>query len=72
MDAGDAVRSKTERGDALALLAISEISKERPTDPSGKPESKPKTAYILRSLKHLNLNLLSALDQEDLIRKYHA
>lgn len=52
MDAGDAVRSRTGRGDALALLAISEVSKERPTDDAGKPEPKPKTAYILRSLKH--------------------
>jgi deoxycytidylate deaminase len=52
MDAGDAVRTKTGRGDALALLAVSEILKERPKDSIEKPEPKPKAAYILRSLKH--------------------
>lgn len=57
MDAGDALREKVGRGDALALMAVSEISRERPEDKQSKEKIKPKkprpkTAYILDSLKH--------------------
>lgn len=48
MDAGNFLRERLERGDAIALLAILRLTTlrqapERPT---------PRTAYILRSLKH--------------------
>jgi deoxycytidylate deaminase len=57
MDAGDAFREKIKRGDALGLMAVSEISQERPVDEQSKEQIKPKkprpkTAHILDSLKH--------------------
>lgn len=48
MSAGSETRKKARRGDALALLAIGEIAKLRGEN----REPKPKTAYILHSLKH--------------------
>jgi deoxycytidylate deaminase len=48
MDAGDDLRELTSRGDAMALLSILEIARSR--QDAMTPE--PRTAYILRSLKH--------------------
>jgi len=52
MTAGDNLREKTKRGDALAVLAMGNIRKLR-RDRHGEP-SRPlsRCAYILRSLKH--------------------
>lgn len=52
MDAGDAVRVIHRRGDALALLAVQRIAESRSIGGDDRPEPKPKTAFILRSLKH--------------------
>lgn len=57
MEAGDAFREKIGRGDALALMAVSQIFQARKTDEESKCEEKPRisrpsTAYILNSLKH--------------------
>ncbi|MBN9430704.1 MAG: hypothetical protein J0H09_29785 [Burkholderiales bacterium] len=49
MDAGGAVREQSRRGDAVALLAISEIHRIRAENPERKGI---RTAYILDSLKH--------------------
>ena len=49
MDAGTKLREVSERGDAVALLAIAEIRRIRLEELSGTTES---NAYILRSLKH--------------------
>jgi cytidine deaminase len=48
MDAGDCLRERIERGDAVALLAILNITQKRrePTEPLQRH------AFILRSLKH--------------------
>jgi deoxycytidylate deaminase len=48
MDAGDVLREKLRRGDALALLAILNVSELRDSP----QQAQPRTAYILRSLKH--------------------
>lgn len=57
MEAGDAFREKIKRGDALSLMAVSQIFLGRNVDQGSKCEekpriSRPKTAYILNSLKH--------------------
>ncbi|HQU90643.1 MAG TPA: anti-phage dCTP deaminase [Pyrinomonadaceae bacterium] len=65
MNAGDALRKKVGggnenidgSGEALALMAISAIHKDRPIDEKSRegndsPIARPKTAYILESLKH--------------------
>ena len=49
MDEGTRLRTKSERGDAVALLGIAEILKLRNSKFSGSAE---KNAYVLRSLKH--------------------
>ena len=49
MDEGTNLREVSERGDAVALLGIAEITRVRDEELHGKPES---NAYILRSLKH--------------------
>lgn len=49
MDAGTKLREVSERGDAVALLAIAEIRRIRLEELAGSTES---NAYILRSLKH--------------------
>jgi hypothetical protein len=49
MDAGTRLRERSERGDAVALLAIAEIRRVRAEELQGKTES---NAFILRSLKH--------------------
>lgn len=49
MDAGTKLRENSERGDAVALLAIAEIRRIRLQERDGSTES---NAYILRSLKH--------------------
>jgi len=48
MDAGDSLRERLERGDALALLAILSVTQRR-TTPN---EPLQRTAFIFRSLKH--------------------
>jgi deoxycytidylate deaminase len=48
MDAGDLLRETLGRGDALALLAILNVSELRVTP----QQAQPRTAYIFRSLKH--------------------
>ncbi len=57
MDAGNALRYIWNRGDALALLALSEIAairadKEKGQFGDGTPKSLERCAFILRSLKH--------------------
>ena len=55
MDAGDRFRETTELGDALARICISSIRKthRQPNSKTGDPkEPIPRTAYLLRSLKH--------------------
>ncbi|MCK5178233.1 MAG: hypothetical protein KAR32_01785, partial [Candidatus Omnitrophica bacterium] len=47
MDAGNSLRKDFEQGDALALLSVNKVSKERK-----KVDECEKIAYILRSLKH--------------------
>lgn len=49
MDAGTRVREGSERGEAVALLAIAEIRRIRHQELHGSTEG---NAYILRSLKH--------------------
>lgn len=49
MDAGTRLREKSERGEAVALLAIAEIRRVRLQELNGSTEN---NAYILRSLKH--------------------
>ncbi|MBF3898948.1 hypothetical protein ISI01_26205 [Burkholderia pseudomallei] len=49
MNEGTRLRSKSGRGDAVALLGIAEIKRIRDEEFGGKEE---KHAYILRSLKH--------------------
>jgi len=52
MDAGDELRETWARGDALALIALSDIQDRRERR-TGNPETPaPRCAYILRSLKH--------------------
>jgi deoxycytidylate deaminase len=51
MDAGDEFREKIKRGDALALLGVSTIVKERLKIVQKDKTPSPRTAYILRSLK---------------------
>jgi deoxycytidylate deaminase len=50
MDAGDEFRKRTERHDALALLAARDVQRIRKEHSSG-DEPPPNTAYIFRSLK---------------------
>ncbi len=50
--AGNAIRSKMERMDALAALAIPQIQNCRKQETGNPHKSTPKTAYILRSLKN--------------------
>jgi deoxycytidylate deaminase len=54
MTAGNQLREQTQRGDALALLAISKIRALRREFHQGDEPSRPipRCAYILRSLKH--------------------
>ena len=52
MDAGDLVRKRTKRGDALAVLATGAIRRERRALTGDPNTAAPRTAYILRSLKH--------------------
>lgn len=48
MEAGDVLREAVDRGDALALLTILQVTQLR-----GDPQTpSPRTAYIFRSLKH--------------------
>jgi len=49
MDAGTALREKSERGEAVALLAIAEIRRIRQQELNHSTEG---NAFILRSLKH--------------------
>jgi len=49
MDAGTRLREDSERGEAVALLAIAEIRRIRKQEMNGSAEG---NAYILRSLKH--------------------
>ena len=49
MDAGTRLRETSERGEAVALLAIAEIRRVRLQELNGSTEN---NAYILRSLKH--------------------
>ncbi len=49
MDAGTRLREDSERGEAVALLAIAEIRRVRQQELNGSTEG---NAYILRSLKH--------------------
>lgn len=49
MDEGTRLRNQSERGDAVALLGIAEISRLRREDLGGSFEN---NAFILRSLKH--------------------
>lgn len=54
MEAGSALRSRTGRGDILALMSVLKIRKLRQEN-FGSPDRPPancRTAYILRSLKH--------------------
>lgn len=49
MDAGTKLREESERGEAVALLAIAEIRRVRQQELNGSTEG---NAFILRSLKH--------------------
>jgi deoxycytidylate deaminase len=49
MNEGTRLRESSERGDAIALLAIAEIARLRAEELAGREE---KNAFILRSLKH--------------------
>ena len=53
MDAGDALRHKLKRGDALAGLAVSAIREFRESKNGDGDIVVPGTAYIIDSLKHL-------------------
>lgn len=52
MTAGNELREALERGDALAILAISAIADRRETLTGSANKPATKTAYVLRSLKH--------------------
>lgn len=52
MDAGDAARKKTDNFSILALGAASKISESRKSDDKNSPKHRPRTAYIINSLKH--------------------
>lgn len=52
MDAGTRLRETVGRGDALAMLALADIQDKREDLSGDKVEPAPRTAYILRSLKH--------------------
>ena len=51
-DAGDELRTRTKRGDALACLAIGAIRKERQNLSGDAKRPASRTAYLIRSLKH--------------------
>lgn len=51
MNNGKACRERFERGDFFALLAINAIN-ERRADKDGAPAPRPRTAHVIRSLKH--------------------
>lgn len=48
---GNEICSSTRRKDFLALTAIAEIAEGRPSDQNDDPQPRPKSAYIIRSLK---------------------
>jgi deoxycytidylate deaminase len=48
MDAGDALRERLGRGDAMALLAVQDVRLRR----NDEDEPRPRTAFIFKSLKH--------------------
>lgn len=52
MDAGDDIRKSSALGDALAILAISEIKNRRESRNLNSQEKFQKNAYLLDSLKH--------------------
>jgi hypothetical protein len=52
MDAGNEFRAKLERGDALALLAVSAIAEARERHSGSADRRASRVAYVLRSLKH--------------------
>ncbi len=52
MNAGNAIRKETKRGDALGLLAIARIREIREEKAGEATRPIPRCAYILRSLKH--------------------
>jgi deoxycytidylate deaminase len=62
MDAGNDFRSKTKRGDAMALLAVAKIRELRATKTGTTKAAASQQAYILRSLKHMKeLEVLRAI-----------
>lgn len=52
MDAGNQLRKDHERGDVLALSAVGAIQQARRRRNAGDDGPSPKTAYVVRSLKH--------------------
>jgi cytidine deaminase len=52
MKGGTEIRTKTRWSDILAILAVARIREERQSVTGNPNEPAPKTAYILRSLKH--------------------
>ncbi|MBA3859097.1 MAG: hypothetical protein C0508_01190 [Cyanobacteria bacterium PR.023] len=51
MDAGNKIRKKLSRNDALAAIALSEIRDKREQQTKDEDKPAPRTAYILRSMK---------------------
>jgi len=52
MDAGDQLREKLDRGDAMALLGVAAIREERKKITGSLKTPAPRQAYLLHSLKH--------------------
>lgn len=52
MDAGNQLRKDHERGDVFALSAVGAIQQARRRRNAGDDGPSPKTAYVVRSLKH--------------------
>lgn len=52
MKAGDELRAKMKRGDAVAALSISDIIAVRESGKTGDEATLPRTAYVFNSLKH--------------------
>lgn len=48
---GNQICRETKRKDFLALAAVAEIAEHREQEPDGSPKPRPRTAYIIRSLK---------------------
>src|SRR5262249_21202846 len=52
MNAGTELRERTARGDAMAMLSLGAIRDRRQAIGGHPTKSKPRSAFILRSLKH--------------------